>query len=326
MTPDTASRLVDALNEGLQNVESICIHFYGGEPLINMPAIRTMVQKVSAKPEGRFIFAITTNGTILNDSVIELLREGSFYTIVSIDGPKEIHDKCRRDHSGFPSHEKVMRFLHKVRESTNCHVRGSSVVRSGWSLVQAEEYLNSLGVDAIKAQAIRVAENSPLALKPSEFQNYLNHLQTIGDSIINDLENGQRPRDDRFSSRIFQLMTGTERKLYCQAGIRNFGIDPSGTVLSCILLDPKEATLGHIDDDPSIWVLAGKQWVDASIRESKCDDCSALPLCGGGCPAMTPVCGESECIITRANCDVARAIYSHFRDKQEVLLGLAGIF
>jgi hypothetical protein len=50
-----------------------------------------------------------------------------------------------------------------------------------------------------------------------------------------------------------------------------------------------------------------------------------LALCGGGCPAILPVCGAEECELVRKNCEVAVGIYDHFRANPEVLLGLAGI-
>jgi radical SAM protein with 4Fe4S-binding SPASM domain len=148
----------------------------------------------------------------------------------------------------------------------------------------------------------------------------------IGRQVIEALESGRRPLDNRFSSRIFQLLTKTDRNRYCDAGITGFGITPDGIVLGCILLDAVKNRLGHIDDKPSVWRSAGARWVRTAKRLPKCDDCSALSLCGGGCPAINPICGESECEIVRKNCDVAKAIYDHFRSRPEALLGLAGVF
>ena len=74
--------------------------------------------------------------------------------MLSVDGPPQIHDECRRTRTGEPTHERVITFLHALRDETECRVRGSSVVRSGWGLAQATEYLRSLPIDLIKAQAV----------------------------------------------------------------------------------------------------------------------------------------------------------------------------
>ena len=41
------------------------------------------------------------------------------------------------------------------------------------------------------------------------------------------------PRDDRYSSRVLQLLKGDRRDAFCGAGDTIFGITPSGDVLPC---------------------------------------------------------------------------------------------
>lgn len=325
MSPGTAVRLVDALDEGLPHVETICLHLYGGEPLTNLPAMEAMVHRALEKGPARFSFSITTNGTILSPQVIDLLQAGKFRVVLSIDGPAEVHDRCRRTHAGAPTHERVMQFLHTLRAQTDCWLRGSSVVRSGWRLSEATEYLNTLPIDVIKAQAVRGAAGSPLALSSVEKEAYLEDLQAIGHQVITDLEAGHLPRDDRFSSRALQLLKGVPREFFCGAGNTGFGITPSGDVLPCILLDASLHRLGHIEDAPQTWIKAGRQWRASRSRRPECKECDELFLCGGGCPAMLSVCAEDECDFTRKECQVARSIFAHFHTDQDALLTMAGI-
>jgi uncharacterized protein len=325
MTPELAARVIDALDDGLTHVESICVHLYGGEPLTNLPAIEAMLERSSQKKTGRFSFAITTNGTCLSPGVIDLLEAGKFQIILSIDGPAEIHDQCRRTAGGAPTHARVMNFLRDVRSGTRCWVRGSAVVRSGWSLVQATDYLRTLPVDAIKAQAVRGPAGTPCALSEAEKQTYLEDLEAVGQRTIAELEAGKRPRDDRFSSRVLQLLKGDRRKAFCGAGNTIFGVNPAGHVLPCVLMAPEGCLLGHVSDDPRVWVAAGRRWRETRPLRSECRACSYLRLCGGGCPALIPVCGEEECVMIRKNCEVAVAVFEHFRSDPEALLALVGI-
>jgi len=325
MSPGLARWLVDALDEGLPDAETICIHLYGGEPLLNLPAIRGMLDRTRLKPPGRFQFAITTNGTILDPEVFELLEAGRFQVILSLDGPSHIHDSFRRTPAGKATHHLVTRFLRTLRSRTGCRVRGSAVIRSGWSLAEAECYLRGLQVDAIKAQAVRVPSGHPCALGQAEWAAYFAHLDQVGDQVIEDVEHGRMPRDDRFSSRVLQLLKGVRRTSYCAAGTTNFGVTPDGTVLPCVLLDAGENALGSIIDPPETWRSAGRAWVAGRTPEPGCADCEALPLCGGGCPAISPVCGRDECEMVRKNCEVAHRIFEHFSDRPTALLVLAGI-
>lgn len=325
MTPDVASRTVDALHRGLAGFEHICLHLYGGEPLSNLPALRAMVERASTYPAGRFGFAITTNGTLGSPEALSLLDAGKFQVVLSIDGPAEIHDEVRRTSTGESSHARVIGFLDALKEQTRCTVRGSAVVRSGWSLASASEYLSTLPVDTIKAQAVRSSPDAGHTLSDVEFAAYLDDLDAVGDRVIEEIEQGVMPLDDRFSARVLQLLANVERTSFCGAGHSMFGINPDGTIVPCVLMGAHAPRLGHIDEPFETWREAGRRWREETAPLPKCAECSELSLCGGGCPAVMPVCAESECDITRKNCSVARRIFRHFQDDPTKLLILGGI-
>lgn len=319
-----ARRVVEALDKGLTHCSTIGIHLYGGEPLTNVPALRAMVGRASEAP-GRFSFSITTNGTVVNDEVFELLEKGRFQVVLSIDGPAGVHDEHRRTQKGGGTHATTRRFLRELRARTNCWVRGSSVVRAGWRLRDAQAYLRTLPVDVIKAQAVRLPASHPLSLDAVERNLYLDDLDAAGDKVIADLEAGRLPKDDRFSARVLQLLTGEPRARFCGAGAGIFGIRPNGDVMPCVLLDSPEDRLGDIGDVDAGWVEKGRRWQDGHGPRSECRECDALPLCGGGCPAMLAVCGAEECDLVRKTCAVARRIFRHFEKRPEALLALAGV-
>lgn len=325
MSPALARRVIDALDQGLTRVESISVHLYGGEPLLNLPAARAMLGRARRKKPGRFSFAVTTNGTCRSPAALELLGAGGFEVVLSVDGPPEVHDRCRRTLRNRPTHADVMRFLRALRRRTRCRVRGSAVVRSGWSLARASRYLRSLPVDTIKAQAVRGPEGTWGLLSPCERDAYGRDLEAVGRRVVRDLEAGKVPQDDRFSSRVLQLLAGARRTAFCGAGETAFGIHPNGDVSPCVLMSAEECRLGHVEEDPRVWVEAGARWKRSQRRRPECRECSALDLCGGGCPAILPICGRDECELCRKNCDVARAIFDRFHSRPEVLLLLAGI-
>lgn len=325
MSNALAERMLDALDEGFPDAQRIRIHFYGGEPFMNVNAIKTAVFKAVKEKPGRFLFAVTTNGTQCTDEVMEILDAGNFYVVLSIDGPEEIHDECRITANGSKSHATVRKFLDMVLSKTSCHVMGSSVVRSGWRLREAVKYLRSLPVHTIKAQMVRIPTGSPYALTPSERQEYLDDLDVLGKWVIEEIEEGKIPRDSRFSSKTLQLLRGSESRFaFCGAGRNCFGITPEGNMYPCLLIDEPGSYLGNIADDPKVWREKGHQWRIRPKRE-KCLSCPSFQLCGGGCPAIISVCGDEECDVITKNCEVAHNIYSHFQDRPEMLLALAGI-
>jgi radical SAM protein with 4Fe4S-binding SPASM domain len=98
-----------------------------------------------------------------------------------------------------------------------------------------------------------------------------------------------------------------------------------GTVYPCVLhAGNARLALGHISDPQAGWFLKGKEWVRAQEERDACKKCWALPLCGGGCPAMLSICGEDECEYTRKVCELAMAIYGSVPHTPDLLV-LAGI-
>lgn len=325
LSPEKTKKLVEILPKALPYAKEFCIHFYGGEPLLNLSAIRAAVDAVASTNDRRFSFAITTNGTICSEDAISILRKGHFNVILSIDGPAEVHDAVRLNASGGATHAKVLKFLQKIRQQPQLFVRGSSVIRRGWSLQEAINYLNTLPIDAVKAQAARLEKGHKLELSESDRIKYIEDLKAIANEVIDSVHLGKAPKDDRFNHRILQILSRTRRTAFCGAGGWVFGLAADGTVLPCVLLAGKEEmSLGNIKDPDAKWVTQGRSWIEKRKRQSSCQKCWALPLCGGGCPAMLSVCGEDECDLVRANCEMALAIYGEFLEHPADLLILAG--
>lgn len=79
------------------------IGFYGGEPLLNFKLIEKCVAYFEKTyPEFDTLYAITTNGTLLDKEKRVFLMAHDFSITVSIDGPEQEHDRNRiyRDGSG----------------------------------------------------------------------------------------------------------------------------------------------------------------------------------------------------------------------------------
>jgi uncharacterized protein len=323
LPPRTARLLIETLPKRLPWAKHFCVHFYGGEPLLNLDAIEAAVD--AALPKGKlFSFAITTNGTVSTKRAISILKKGHFNVILSIDGPASIHDELRRTKRNKPTHKKVLTFLEKAKDQ-NLYVRGSSVIRNGWSLHEATKYLKTLRVDAIKAQAVRLPINNPLALNQDQRNQYFLQLENVAAQTVEHIKKNKYPKDDRFTNRILQILSSKRRDSFCGAGKWTFGMASDGTILPCVLLAGKEDTiLGDIFDKGE-WVKEGLKWAFDHQPRKSCQDCWALPLCGGGCPSMLSVCGDDECELVRKNCELALGIYGSFLDRQEDLLVLAGI-
>lgn len=99
------------------------IGFYGGEALINFNLMTLIIKYTNALPWKEFgikkkyiSYALTTNGTLLNESVISFLVKNNIYMNLSLDGPPEENNKNRVFHDGKGSAEIVEKSLLYIKQ------------------------------------------------------------------------------------------------------------------------------------------------------------------------------------------------------------------
>lgn len=95
--------------------DKIRIGFYGGEPLLNRPLIFDIVNYIDKRYSDKNIsFSVTTNLSLLNDSVLNFLYRHNFRLLISLDGPENEHNKCRVDKLGNGTFEKVYNNVQRI--------------------------------------------------------------------------------------------------------------------------------------------------------------------------------------------------------------------
>ena len=92
-----AKKAIDYFISHSRDTNPLMISFYGGEPLLNLPLMKQCMDYVGDNVKGKLIkFSITTNGTLLSPSVIDLLKKYDVSITISLDGPRKRHDKYRK--------------------------------------------------------------------------------------------------------------------------------------------------------------------------------------------------------------------------------------
>ena len=92
MSVEVAKQAIDFLVKHSENSKEISIGFYGGEPLLEVPLIREVVDYAEGVFSGKkLLFNMTTNATLLNIETAKYLYEKKFNVTISLDGPKATH-------------------------------------------------------------------------------------------------------------------------------------------------------------------------------------------------------------------------------------------
>lgn len=120
MSFSTAKQAIDFAISHSGFSRELAIGFYGGEPLLEFELIKQIVAYIKeVYPEKNVRYGLTTNATLLTDEVAHFFQENDFQVVISIDGPKEIHDLQRRFANGHGSFDVVMENLSRVKGKYN---------------------------------------------------------------------------------------------------------------------------------------------------------------------------------------------------------------
>jgi len=118
ISEEMLERLIQQYLAGVTGGE-VVFSWQGGEPtLMGLAFFRQVValEKKHARPGQKIENDLQTNGTLINEEWCEFLKENHFLVGLSIDGPKEIHDKYRVTKGGQPTFDKVFhtaKLLHR---------------------------------------------------------------------------------------------------------------------------------------------------------------------------------------------------------------------
>lgn len=103
-----------------QTGEQVVFSWQGGEPtLMGLPFYRRVVelQRQYGKPNQRIENDLQTNGIALDDEWVEFLKQNGFHVGLSIDGPRELHDRYRKTRNGKPTFDLVMKAAKRLAQA-----------------------------------------------------------------------------------------------------------------------------------------------------------------------------------------------------------------
>ena len=114
---ETAKKALDFFWDHSVDTAEVNIGFYGGEPLLEFPLIKQVVEYSKRRFSGKNLsFNITTNATLLTDEMIYYFRNHKVSVLISLDGPKEINDKNRVFSDGSGTFDAVLERISRIKE------------------------------------------------------------------------------------------------------------------------------------------------------------------------------------------------------------------
>lgn len=286
----------------------------GGEPtLLGLDFFRHVVEL--QKPFGAkktMTNSLQTNGTLLTDEWCSFLKKENFMVGISLDGPREVHDRYRRDRKGNGTFDAVMHGLGLLRKhGVEYNVLACVARDTAREPLDVYRFFKSEGVEFVQFtpvverttnrdgedEGLRLA--GPAALNGEEGQTEVAPWSVnpgeYGDFLIAIYE--EWVRNDVGSVFIMNFEWALNAWIgnpspVCiharQCG-RSLVVEHNGDVYSCDHCVFPEYRLGNITTDRlSDLVAKSLQSGFGVVKETAlprwCRECDVLPACRGGCP------------------------------------------
>lgn len=295
----------------------VAFAFQGGEPtLAGVDFFRKVVELQEKHNTKKLTIenTIQTNGILIDEEWAEFLSEHHFLVGVSLDGPKKIHDRYRKDVCGNPTFEKVMHAVNLFKQYhvdynilsviTNESAAKASYLysfykRNGFDYVQLipcmDEQSRTVSGKAAetvpvrkKAEAVPEKESEQAeeqyGVKPDLYGRFLCEMF---DLWYEDFCKGEK-MDIRMFSNLAQMAAGYPAE---ECGMNGhctcyFVVEGDGSVYPCDFYCMDQWKLGTVKESFQSMLESQKVkefLIPSKIASEKCVKCEHFSLCKGGC-------------------------------------------
>ncbi len=252
--------------------------------------------------------SIQTNGVLLDDRWCEFFKENQFLIGLSIDGPRELHDKYRYDKQGQPTFDAVLRGL-RCLQKHEVEYNVLTVVNShnGSHGRKIYRFLKSLGVQFV--QFIPIVERLGMAHN-SRLPAPLNTPETPPEDLVT----GRSVRPRQFGKFLIEVFDEWIRRdvgrvfvqtfdqvlaawLDVEPGLcvfkrecgRALALEHNGDLYSCDHFVTPEHRLGNIHELPIVELANSPRQQQfghdkLATLPQYCLDCDVRFVCNGECP------------------------------------------
>lgn len=282
---------------------------FGGEPMmakVELCYFAEQMKMLAQKNNCEIHYSMTSNFTLLDDSMIDLIRKYNMTVQVSIDGTKTDHDNRRISHRGEGTYDIIMSNLRRMNEeglkdrlNVRLNVDVNNIGTAKEMLSSVRNYSDNIYFGVLSHNN---EKNDCYEQNCVDKSDYAYTNVKLLDSFLR--ESGL-PTPRHFGKEL-SCSINSEQK---------FMIDYKLNVYKCeLFIGREEASVGRIDDEGN-FIPNGNfyhQMCHTPAKFKECRDCKFLPLCAGGCMAKSNIrkgvdiqkLTEKNCMFTEADLDV----------------------
>lgn len=310
---------------------SLTFAFQGGEPtLAGLDFFQKAVelqQKYNNK-KLQIENTIQTNGLLIDEKWARFLGEHRFLVGLSLDGPKKMHDRYRKDAAGQDTFARIMHSVQLLEQYhvdynvvtvvTNDTAKQASFLYKFWKRNHYPFVQFIPCMDEIKRQD-GTQERSIYAVEPEQYGKFLCELF---DLWYADFATGEA-MDIRMFSNLAQMAAGYPAEECGMNGCCNcyFVVEGDGSVYPCDFYCMDAWKLGTVKDGFVQMKTSekAKAFVEASRPVcATCHECSYFSLCRGGCRRWREPFVDGKPGLNQL-CSAYRMFFAHAAERMERL-------
>lgn len=293
MSKDTMHKLVD---QAFDYADFDCTFaFQGGEPtLAGLEFFEVFSSYVNNHPNPKHLnvhYAFQTNGLLIDAAWAEWFAKNQVLVGISLDGPKSIHDRYRKDHQGNGTFDRVMAAIdllkqYKVDYNILCVVHGASAYKAKkiYEFYRKNDMNYHQYIECL--DPLEAARGSfEYSLTPARYETF---LKDLFDVWYEDMVSGHYVYN-RYFENLMMILIGQGPESCNMRGFcgPQWVIEADGSVYPCDFYVLDEWKLGNILND-SLKDMEIVRQKSGFIDQSKpipeeCRSCKWLMLCRNGC-------------------------------------------
>ncbi len=286
----TAQAAIELLLRESPGREQYNVVFFGGEPLTHFPLLEAVVGWAEARfasAGARGDFSLTTNATLLTPRIVDWLQAHRVGVAVSLDGPREVHDRHRVTRGGQGSYRAVEARVRLLRERYRARPLGARVTlaKGTRALEPIFDHLTAeLGFDEVGFAPVTAGSVAGFELDEAELDAVFAGFEALGERTVSAARAGHKLGFSNLLQLLTDLWSGTSKSLPCGAGYTMLAVDQKGKLNLCHRFTGSELpTFGDVESGVARAELGAflERRLDKSGRE--CATCRIRNLCAGGC-------------------------------------------
>lgn len=310
LNEETAEKALDFICKVSGENCSIDLVLLGGEPLLNKPVFFKVLNLIKNKYQNRkFNIEMTTNGLLLDPSVLDAVFDMGIDLSISLDGTKYTNNLNRKMKSGDNYYEKV---IHQIKilvaENRKFNIRMTVTPNNVQYFMENIRFFWKIGIDRIY-------------IGFDEFTNWSNEDLINLDSQMTELDefyltNIVNNRNKIINLYDFKTSTFIAKReiAYCSAGTDNhFVIDCEGNIYPCnYVIRDCEWVIGNINKGINRSKFA--EMIKKHLKRNReiCYKCNMIYSCNGNrCGFKNYSLTGYLDVVSTNTCNLEKILFQH---------------